>query len=371
MNSQCPRSSLFRLKLVLFHSAAFVAMTTLMPASFAQQIQPDTIPVKNWPVPKWNAQSASAAGSSSALVFMAIPPCRLMDTRVVGGSGKTGRFGPPSLVADQARVVPVPSSNCGVPVAAAYSMNLVSVTPLGQSVAWVSAWPDNEPAWPGTVILNAVQGGRVDNSAIVQAGPDGGIQVLATDNCDLVIDMNGYFVPATTMVGLAGPPGPPGNTGATGATGPRGPVGPPGTGGAIAFADFFALMPGDNSGTVTVGSDVLFPQDGPSSNSSITRLSPSQFILSAVGTYQVMFQASVTEPGQLDLSVNAVELLSTVVGRATGTSQITGMSLVTTTLPNSLLTVRNPGSNSTALTLTTTAGGASPVSAHLVITQVH
>jgi hypothetical protein len=370
MNSQFPRSPLSRVMSLPLHSPALAAVAILMPATFAQPIEPNTIPVKNWPVPKWSNQSASAAASSSGLVFIPITPCRLMDTRVVGGSGKTGKFGPPSLIGGQARIVPVPSSNCGVPVAAAYSMNLVSVTPLGQAVAWISAWPDNNPTWPGTVILNAVQGGRVDNSAIVQAGPDGGIQVLATDNCDLVIDMNGYFVPAATMVGPAGPPGPTGNTGATGSTGPRGAPGPAGTSGAIAFADFFALMPSDNAGTVPVGSDVLFPQDGPTSNSTITRLSPSQFVLSAVGTYQVMFQASVTEPGQLDLSVNAVELLYTVVGRATGTTQITGVSLVTTTLPNSLLTVRNPGSNSTALTLTPIAGGASPVSAHLVITQV-
>jgi hypothetical protein len=55
------------------------------------------------------------------------------------------------------------------------------------------------------VVLNALQGGIVDNSAIVQAGVDGGIQVLATDDCDLVIDMNGYYVQATSV---QGPPGP-------------------------------------------------------------------------------------------------------------------------------------------------------------------
>jgi len=231
-----------RLRLVLLHSAAWVAVATLTPASFAQQLQPDTIPVKNWPVPKssdrvLSDQGAAAAGSTSRLVFIAITPCRVMDTRGPGGSGKIGRFGPPSLAAGQARVVPVPSSNCGVPVAAAYSMNFVSVTPLGQAVGWVAAWQD-DTAWPGTVVLNALQGGDVDNSAIVQAGPDGGIQVLATDNCDLVIDMNGYLVQATTVQGPSGPPGPIGNTGpagptgATGAKGPTGPIGPIGNTGA-------------------------------------------------------------------------------------------------------------------------------------------
>ncbi len=507
---------------MLLHGAALVAVATLMPSIFAQQIQPDTVPVKNWAVGKSSDQSAAVAGSTSELVFIAITPCRVMDTRGLGGSGKTGRFGPPSLVGGQARVVPVPSSNCGVPVAAAYSMNFVSITPLGQSVAWVAAWQD-DASWPGTVVLNAMQGGIVDDSAIVQAGTDGGIQVLATNNCDLVIDMNGYFVQATNVQGPSGPPGPIGSTGATGARGatgpigptgntgaagsigPRGPIGstgatgatatgpigpigntgatgatgasgpigpigntgatgargatgpvgpigntgatggigpqgsigstgatggvgpqgpigitgatggigpqgaigntgatggigpqgpigntgatggigpqgpigitgatgPAGTSGLIAFGDFYALMPGDNPATIAVGADVLFPEDGSfSAGSAIARTSPSKFKLSAIGTYQVMFQVSVTEPGQLDLTLNGVEQLGTVVGRATGTSQFTGMSLVTTTVANSVLTVRNPAGNSTALTITSLAGGTSPVSAHLVITQI-
>jgi hypothetical protein len=83
-----------------------------------------------------------------------------------------------------------------------------------------------------------------------------------------------------------------------------------------------------------------------------------------------MFQVSVTEPGQLGLTINSAELAYTVVGRATGTSQIAGMSLVTTAIANSVLTVRNPVGNSTALTITPLAGGTSPISAHLVITRI-
>jgi hypothetical protein len=174
---------------------------------------------------------------------------------------------------------------------------------------------------------------------------------------------------------VAGPSGPTGATGATGtgttgAPGATGATGATGSGGSIAFADFYALMPGDNSATVAVGADVAFPQNGPTSSSSITRISSSTFNLSAIGTYQVMFQVSVTEVGQLDLTLNGTELAYTVVGRATGTSQIVGMSLVSTTLINSVITVRNPGGNTTALTITPKAGGASPVSAHLIITQI-
>ncbi|GAA3411251.1 hypothetical protein ACFFNY_19590 [Paenibacillus hodogayensis] len=137
----------------------------------------------------------------------------------------------------------------------------------------------------------------------------------------------------------------------------------------LSFADFYALMPLDNSATVAPGTDVSFPQNGPTSGTTISRTGPSTFNLSAIGTYQVLFQVSVTEAGQLILTLNSADLAYTVVGRATGTSQIVGIALVQTTVINSLLTVRNPVGNSTALTITPLAGGTRPVSAHLAITQ--
>ena len=375
------RSIYWNLRNVLLHSVVPLTAAVLMPAAFAQ---PAT-EVKNWPMNAAGVSSIAAPGNGAGLIFISITPCRVMDTRGAGGSGKTGAFGAPSLVAGQARVVPVPSSNCGVPAAVAYSMNFVSITPAGQPVGWIAAWQD-DTAWTGTVVLNAYLGGVVDNMAVVPAGADGGIQVLSTNNGDLVIDMNGYYVQATTIQGPSGPQGPPGATGLTGATGaastvagPPGPVGPPGPAGATgangangttAFADFFALMPPDNAATVAVGGNVDFPQDGPTSSTTITRMTASNFQLAAIGTYQVLFQVSVTEAGQLLLTLNGADLAYTVVGRATGTSQIVGMALVTTTSVNSTLTVQNPQGNSTALTITPLAGGTRPVAAHLIITQI-
>jgi hypothetical protein len=426
VNAACGHPTRSRPSLMLFYGAALLAA-----AACAQQPLPDTVPVKNWSVHSKSepGMSANAAASSSSLVFIAIVPCRVMDTRGAGGSGKTGAFGPPSLVAAQARIVPVPSSNCGVPAAAAYSMNFVSVTPLGQAIGWIAAWQDDTP-WPGTVVLNAVQGGIVDNPAIVAAGTDGGIQVLSTDSGDLVIDMNGYYVQAPVVQGPSGPPGPMGPqgsvgnsgatgpsgatgasgatgstgavgpigvtgaagptgpigvTGATGAVGPVGvtgaagpigttgavgPTGPAGPSGVSAFSNFFGLMPPDNAATVAPGTDVSFPQNGPTSGSAIARTGPSTFNLAAVGSYQIMFQVSVDEAGQLMLTLNGADLAYTVVGRATGTSEITGMSLVTTSVINSILTIRNPAGNATALTITPLAGGTRQVSASLVITRI-
>jgi len=217
--------------------AALLGLLTLfalVPPAPSQQTQPSTVPLRNWPVRNQTGQiapSASAAHTAN-LVFVAITPCRVVDTRAgSAGSGKTAPFGPPSLVAGQSRVFEISESNCGVPAAAAYSLNFVSVTPVGQPVGWVGAWADDQ-SFPGTVVLNAPEGGVVGNSIVVTAGADGGIQVMATNNTDLVIDMNGYFVQATAVQGPIGPQGPAGPMGATGSQGLQGPIGLPGPSGA-------------------------------------------------------------------------------------------------------------------------------------------
>lgn len=65
-----------------------------------------------------------------------------------------------------------------------------------------------------------------------------------------------------------------------------GPTGPQGSsGGILNYADFYALMPKDNSATVAPGTDVSFPQDGPNSGVDITRTCSSTFNLSEIGTY--------------------------------------------------------------------------------------
>lgn len=86
-------------------------------------------------------------------------------------------------------------------------------------------------------------------------------------------------------------------------------------GGALGFADFYALMPPDNAAAVAPGTDVSFPQDGPNSGVDIVRTGPSSFNLAEIGTYQVFFQVAVDEAGQLILTLNEADLAYTVVGR--------------------------------------------------------
>jgi hypothetical protein len=146
--------------------------------------------------------------------------------------------------------------------------------------------------------------------------------------------------------------------------GPQGPIG-----GALNYADFYALMPPDNATNVAPGEDVAFPRDG-ANTPAITRVNDTTFSVSEVGTYLVMFQVPVTQTGQLVLTLNGEVLDYTLTGRNGASSQIVGMALVNTTVATSVFTLRNPDDGGGSLTITPTAGGEQPVSAHLVILQI-
>jgi hypothetical protein len=176
--------------------------------------------------------------------------------------------------------------------------------------------------------------------------------------------------------GRTGPRGAQGVPGKTGNTGPKGDQGQPGPIGPSRYAEFYALMPTDNAATVAVGSAVQFPENGPQKGGIVRSgaSSPSAFVLPNIGTYRVAFSVSVTEAGQLELTLDAgagaSPLPYTVYGRATGTSQIVGEALVTTTVTNSVISLINPTGNANALTITPSAGGTHPVAASVTIEQL-
>ena len=129
-------------------------------------------------------------------------------------------------------------------------------------------------------------------------------------------------------------------------------------------------MPGDNSATVAVGAAVEFPQDGPTVGTGPpTRFSVTEFTLPATGTYLVNAQVSFDEAGQLQIALDGVGLPDTVVGRATGTSQLIINTLIAATA-GQRLSIINPTGNVAALTITPIAGGTHSVSATLIITRL-
>jgi hypothetical protein len=75
----------------------------------------------------------------------------------------------------------------------AYLLNFTAI-PLGP-LGYLTVWPAGQPQ-PITSTLNALTGTVTANAAIVQAGSGGDIDVFASDNTDVVIDINGYFATA-------------------------------------------------------------------------------------------------------------------------------------------------------------------------------
>jgi hypothetical protein len=132
-------------------------------------------------------------GSPGAMYFFPLTPCRVADTRSVGGSGLTGAFGPPQMPAGSTRSFPVPSSSCGVPPSAqAYSLN-ITVVPPG-SMYYLITWPTGQ-TMPGVSTLNDLSGAILANAAIVPAGANGAISIFVSDPTNVIIDINGYFAP--------------------------------------------------------------------------------------------------------------------------------------------------------------------------------
>jgi len=135
---------------------------------------------------------------TAGLQFVPIRTCRVMDTRP--SEGKSGAFGPPLLGSQVSRDVPISSSNCGIPLSArAYSMN-VTVVPRG-FLGYLSLYPTGQ-ARPLVSTLNSWNGRTVANAAIVPAGLNGAVTVFAANETDVILDINGYFVPPGDPNGL-------------------------------------------------------------------------------------------------------------------------------------------------------------------------
>ena len=129
-----------------------------------------------------------APGSSGALAFYPVTPCRIADTRTTQGP-----FGGPSLTADSIRSFTIPASGCSIPsTAQAYSLN-VTVVPAGP-LSFLTAWPAGQNR-PLVSTLNSFDGSIVANAAIVPAGASGAISVYVTDATNVILDIDGYFAP--------------------------------------------------------------------------------------------------------------------------------------------------------------------------------
>jgi hypothetical protein len=130
--------------------------------------------------------------------FVPVAPCRVVDTR--GETGQTGAFGTPVMEPGTQRDFPIPQGRCNIPsTATAYSLN-ATVVPRGP-LSYLTLWPTGQ--WrPLVSTLNSFDGRIKANAAIVPAGVGGGISAFVTDRSDVILDINGYFIPPA---GSSGP----------------------------------------------------------------------------------------------------------------------------------------------------------------------
>lgn len=194
-----------------FRQSAAIVWFAVLPLLGQVQRQQEIAPLRNWATPLyWQpAAEETAAGGfkplitanatnlpvgSNALVFVGMTPCRIVDTRA--GAGFTGAFGPPNLMGGASRTFPVQAStSCSIPaIAQAYSFN-VTVVPSGP-LGFLTMYPTGQPR-PVASTLNAPQGQVVANAAIEPAGSSGAVDAFASNNTDLVIDINGYYAAAS------------------------------------------------------------------------------------------------------------------------------------------------------------------------------
>ncbi len=128
-------------------------------------------------------------GIITGVQFVPVAPCRILDTR-----GASGPFGGPRISGLSTRTIPMLSSPCGIPsTAVAYSLN-ATVVPRAGTLGYLTLWPTGQ-AQPGSSTLNSPDGSILANAAIIPAGSGGSINAYALQDTDLVLDINGYFVP--------------------------------------------------------------------------------------------------------------------------------------------------------------------------------
>ncbi len=128
-----------------------------------------------------------APPGTGGLNFYTVTPCRIVDTR-----NTTGTFGGPIMTGGTTRTFPLSEGSCELPsTAAAYSLNM-TVVPSG-FLGYLTTWPTGG-SQPVVSTLNAYKGQVVANAALVPAGTGGAVNVYVTNDAQVIIDTNGYFV---------------------------------------------------------------------------------------------------------------------------------------------------------------------------------
>ena len=152
------------------------------------------------------AQS-SAISADEAEVFVSLDPQRVLDTRNgVGRGGQVGRLGPrQTITLDVGGVGAVPANATSVAINTTFPKASTEPT-------FVTIWPTGQ-ARPTTSANNSTPGQETPNFGLAKLGTGGAIQIYNDKGqAHFVVDVVGYFVPASAVSDLGG-------TGGTGGDG--------------------------------------------------------------------------------------------------------------------------------------------------------
>jgi hypothetical protein len=131
----------------------------------------------------------------------------------------------------------------------------------------------------------------------------------------------------------------------------------------------------DNPNDIGPGESVNFPSPSVNPFGIIQRkegTSPNEFVLPPDCIFEITFQVTTNNTGELLVVLNGNELIQTVVGKSGG-GTIVGMSIITTPSGNeSILSINNPvGSPSGGLKIDESSGSlVHPLTCHLIIKKI-
>ena len=161
-----------------------ILLMTVMGLLSAASLAAQSIPLSNWKPPLKMAGTADISGGTP---FIAVTPCRVVDTRNANGT-----YGGPSFPVNGVRSFPIPGGPCaGIPAAAAYSLNFTVVN-YHVGGGFLTAYPTGSSR-PFVSTLNFGTGPALANAAVVPASNSGSIDVYASDSTNVIIDINGYY----------------------------------------------------------------------------------------------------------------------------------------------------------------------------------
>jgi hypothetical protein len=170
--------------------AAVVGALLLAMAACSTSATPDAVETTR--VATASAATAAAAATNQ---YTAIAPVRLADTRARQGTTPPGRPASQGTVTVQITGRPEVAIPAGT---SAVVLGVVSVDTAGPS--FTTVWPSDQPR-PLASNLNVDRAGAtVANMVTTRVSPDGRVSLYTHAAADLVVDVYGYYTPATGAV---------------------------------------------------------------------------------------------------------------------------------------------------------------------------